>query len=169
MVSASLPPSIERLYDQLRTIQRIAHIGFWEIYVDGVNDRYLTWSEETCVILGIAHDHLQHSFDSFVSFLHPKDRERVLAAIDRASRNKKPLDIECRVERPNGEVRHVHSRGDLTYGDDGQTILFGTVQDITDRIMRQHEAEQNALLLQIASRISHIGGWKFDVGTGHVI
>jgi diguanylate cyclase (GGDEF)-like protein/PAS domain S-box-containing protein len=169
MVSASLSPSIERLYDQLRTVQRIAHIGFWEIYVDGVKDRYITWSEETCVILGIAHDHLQHGFDSFVSFLHPGDRERVLDAIDRASKNEKPLDIECRVERPNGEVRHVHSRGDLTYGDDGQTILFGTVQDITDRIMRQHEAEQNALLLQIASRISHMGGWKFDVGTGHVI
>lgn len=169
MVSPRLLPSIERLNDQLRTVQRIAHIGFWEIHVCGVKDRYITWSEETCVILGIAHDHLQHGFDSFVSFLHPGDRERVLDAIDMAARNKKPLDVECRMRRPSGEIRYVHSRGDLTHGVNGQIILFGTVQDITDRIMRQHEAEQNAALLQIASRISHIGGWKFDIGTGHVI
>lgn len=169
MVSANFSPSIEQLDDRLRTVQRIAHIGFWEIYVDAVEGRYVTWSEETCVILGIRHVDLQHGFDSFVSFLHPGDRERVLNAIDRAARNEGPLDIECRMKRPTGEVRYVHSRGDLIHGNDGQAILFGTVQDITDRIMRQHEAEKNALLLQIASRISHLGGWKFDVGTGHVI
>jgi diguanylate cyclase (GGDEF)-like protein/PAS domain S-box-containing protein len=170
MFFANALPSNERLYDQLRTVQRIAHIGFWEIYVeDRLRDKYIAWSEEASVILGIEHDYLPHNFDSFASFLHPVDRERVLNAINRAVRNEKPLDVECRMKRPSGEVRHVHSRGDLTRGDDGQTVLFGTVQDITERVLRQQEAEQNALLLQIASRISRIGGWKFDVGTDRVI
>ncbi len=96
MLSASLSPSLKRLHDQLRTVQRIAHIGFWEICVD-VSDRYIKWSEEMCAILGIPHDHLQHDFESFVSFLHPGDRKRVLAAIDRASRGEESLDIECRL------------------------------------------------------------------------
>ncbi|MET0961206.1 MAG: EAL domain-containing protein [Noviherbaspirillum sp.] len=169
MFPASLSPSIDRLDDQLRIVQRISNIGFWEICADPAKDRYISWSEETSVILGIAHDSFQHCFNRFVSFLHPEDRERVLDAIDMASRNKKPLDAEWRMRRPTGEVRYVHSRGDLTRDDDGQTILFGTVQDITDRIMRHREAGQNALLLQIASRISHMGGWKFDRGTDRVI
>jgi diguanylate cyclase (GGDEF)-like protein/PAS domain S-box-containing protein len=170
MFFANALPSNERLYGQLRTVQRIAQIGFWEIYVeDRLRDKYITWSEEASTMLDIQHDYLPHDFDSFASFLHPVDRERVLDAIDRAVRNEKPLDVECRMKRPSGEVRHVHSRGDLTRGDDGQIVLFGTVQDITERILRQQEAEQNALLLQIASRISHIGGWKFDVGAEQVI
>ena len=70
MLSASLSPSLKRLHDQLRTVQRIAHIGFWEICIN-VKDRYITWSEEMCAILGIPHDHLQHDFESFVSFCTP--------------------------------------------------------------------------------------------------
>jgi diguanylate cyclase (GGDEF)-like protein/PAS domain S-box-containing protein len=170
MLFANALPSNERLYDQLRTVQRVAQIGFWEIYdEDRLKDKYITWSDEVSTILGIEQDYRQHNFESFASFLHPADRERVLDAIDRALRNEKPLDLECRMTRSSGEVRHVHSRGDLICGDDGQTVLFGTVQDITERILRQQEAEQNALLLQIASRISHMGGWKFDVGADQVI
>jgi diguanylate cyclase (GGDEF)-like protein/PAS domain S-box-containing protein len=170
MFFANALPSNERLYDQLRTVQRIAQIGFWEIYVeDRLTGKYISWSEEASAILDIEHKYLPHNFERFASCLHPVDRERVLNAIDRAVRNEKSLDVECRIKRPSGEVRHVHSRGDLTRGDDGQTVLFGTVQDITERILRQQETEQNALLLQIASRMSHIGGWKFDVGTDQVI
>ena len=49
-------------------------------------------------------------------------------------------DMEYRVVRPNGEVRNVHSRGDVTRDELGRPRrLFGTVQDITER----KRAEEN--------------------------
>jgi hypothetical protein len=58
MVSINALPSNERLYDQLRTVQRIAQIGFWEIYdEDRLKDKYITWSDEVSTILGIEQDY----------------------------------------------------------------------------------------------------------------
>jgi PAS domain S-box-containing protein len=42
--------------------------------------------------------------------------------------------VEYRVVRPNGEVRFVHSQGDVTRDESGRPrCIFGTLQDITER------------------------------------
>ncbi|MDB5729181.1 MAG: hypothetical protein JWQ00_2386, partial [Noviherbaspirillum sp.] len=164
MLPTSLSPSIGRLCDQLHAVQRIAQIGFWEMCAE---NSYLTLSDGTCAILGIKQNDFQHSFDAFLSFVHVSDQRGLLDALAK-SRDGEPPDIEYRIVQPTGAVRYVHAHTALIRGNDGKISYFGTVQDITERVLRQHEAEQNALLLQIASRIAHMGGWKFEPATGRV-
>jgi diguanylate cyclase (GGDEF)-like protein/PAS domain S-box-containing protein len=156
-------PRAQQPDDRLHTVLRIAQLGFWEM---GMPDRSFTLSDEACAILGLEPGR-EHGMDSLLGIIHPADRDLARAAIDRALRGEAPLDIEHRVVRPSGEVRHVHARGLLTRLG-GQPSYLGTVQDITERIARRSEAEQNAMLLQIASRIAHFGGWSYDLASGIV-
>ncbi|MEQ8959938.1 MAG: ATP-binding protein, partial [Coleofasciculus sp. C2-GNP5-27] len=49
-----------------------------------------------------------------------------------------PYNIEFRVIRPNGQIRHVESRGEAIINDQGQVIqLFGISVDMTERKRRQ--------------------------------
>jgi len=66
--------------------------------------------------------------------IHPEDWETTAQARMRLLRGGLRYDLEYRVVRPNGEVRHVHSRVDVTKDDSGRPRrLFGTVQDVTER------------------------------------
>jgi PAS domain S-box-containing protein len=60
-------------------------------------------------------------------------------------------DVEHRIIRPSGELRTVHSQGDLKKDASGRPCqMFGTVQDITDRKRTQDKIrEQEAELQQI--------------------
>ena len=165
MSSSRALSSLERTDDRLRAIQRIAQLGFWEMQIP---DQCLVLSDETCAIFGIAQAKRKYDLDAFLVFTHPADRERVRTAIVSTVRDRVPLDIEHRIVRPGGEVRHVHARGALSAGAGGRRTYFGTVQDITEPVLRQREAEQQALLLQIASRIGHMGGWQYDSATDRV-
>jgi diguanylate cyclase (GGDEF)-like protein/PAS domain S-box-containing protein len=149
--------------ERLKIVLRIAQIGFWEMRMQ---DRCFTLSGEACEILGLAPGR-EHCMEQLLDAVHPADLDRAREAVERALSGVAPLDIEHRVLRPSGEVRHVQARGLLTELN-GEPGYLGTVQDITERVRRQDEARQNAMLLQIASRIAHIGGWSYDVASGSV-
>ena len=62
------------------------------------------------------------------------------AALAEALRGGARYDVEYRVIHPDGQVRIVHSQGDVTRSDTGlPRRIFGTMQDITD--FRRAEAE----------------------------
>ncbi len=59
-------------------------------------------------------------------------------------------DVEYRVVRPNGEVRLVHSQGDVMWDESGRPRrMFGTVQDITER----KQAEQRLVAQHTVTQI----------------
>jgi diguanylate cyclase (GGDEF)-like protein/PAS domain S-box-containing protein len=147
----------------LKVVLRIAQIGFWEMRMQ---DRAFMLSREACEILGMTRCS-DIDMAELMALIHPADSDRVRAAVELAVSGQAPLDIEHRIIRPSGEVACVHARGLLTELG-GQPSYLGTVQDITERTRRRIEAQQNAMLLQIASRIAHIGGWSYDVVTGLV-
>ncbi len=74
---------------------------------------------------------------------------------------------ESRVFRPTGEVRIVHSQGEVKRDTSGRPILmFGTVQDITDRKRAEEALKRSEAYLSDAQRLSHTGsfGWRPDSG-----
>jgi diguanylate cyclase (GGDEF)-like protein/PAS domain S-box-containing protein len=157
---------MERLDDRLNVVQRIAQLGFWEMRAQ---DWHLTLSDEACAICGIETGNRELSFNAFLLFVLQADRERVRAAFDRTMQGGVPLDIEHRIVQPSGAMRRVHARAELLLGNDGLTVCFGTVHDMTELVRRQEEAEQNNLLLQIAGRIAHVGGWRYESATGRLV
>ncbi|MGM9516143.1 PAS domain S-box protein [Roseateles sp. DB2] len=82
----------------------------------------------------------QVSHETWLSRVHPEDRERVRLASQRSQGGKVPFDETYRVVWPGGEVRHVRSRAQELQSLRGDPLGFvGMVEDITER--RAFEAQ----------------------------
>jgi PAS domain S-box-containing protein len=120
--------------------QRVAQVGWWERdYLSG----HVSLSDEACRILGVQPLDLPQWQKRWVSLIHPEDREKTAAASEIALAGGPRYDVEYRVVRPDGAVRVVHSRGDVTRDDSGAPVRqFGVMQDITE--LRRTEDELRA-------------------------
>ncbi|MCK5386298.1 MAG: PAS domain S-box protein [Gammaproteobacteria bacterium] len=138
---------------RLAEAQNIAHVGSWDLDLL-TND--LQWSEETFRIFEVNPVLVKPSYEGFVSFIHPDDRERVNQAYQDSLQTKLPYNIEHRLLMPDGRVKFVNEQCDTEYNDEGQAIRsYGTVQDITER-KRTDEA-----IKTIASAVSSTAGDDF--------
>jgi PAS domain S-box-containing protein len=132
--------------------QRISHVGYWER--DLLTDRII-WSDETYRIFGLRPQESPMDLVSLQQRVHPEDRKQVFTAIKEALEGGPPYDLEYRVLRPMGEVGIVHSRGDIKRDSSGlPTIMFGMVQDVTDRNQTEQERER---LRQLEGELARIG------------
>jgi PAS domain S-box-containing protein len=119
---------------RLEEAQRIAHVGHWE---RDLRTGVITWSDEIYRILGL--ERQVSPPNVWEHLIHPEDRERILLAIEEAQRSIVRYDVEYRIIRPDGEVRFLHSRGDIIRDEHGELCrAFGVSQDITER--KQAEA-----------------------------
>jgi two-component system cell cycle sensor histidine kinase/response regulator CckA len=127
---------------KLAEAQRVAHVGYWEN--DLVADR-ITWSDETYRILGLRKTEDAPSQAEFLARIHPDDLARHADVTRRAQQARERYDLEYRLVRPDGEIRIVHSVGEVKWDSDGKPLrAFGIVQDITDRKL----AERGMLLFR---------------------
>ena len=155
----------------LEEAQRVAHLGYW---VWDLETNHLIWSDETYRIFGLTPQEGLIDLDKVREMIHPDDRDAVFRTAGEAVRSGARADCEHRLFRPNGEMRIVHSLGDLKKDSSGRPYqMFGTTQDITDR-KRAEEAlqrmsgsfqESNARLEE-AQRIAHVGHWDWNLETG---
>ena len=149
-------------------IQSVAQVGSWELDVDS-NGLY--WSEGIYRIFGVSHSEFQACFSSFFGFVHPDDREGLMAAQQRALAGEAPLDLVHRILRPNGEVHYVRERATLLVSDVDQRItLVGTVQDVTDEHNQEQALRKQAHVLNDvlgrlsrACRLGQIGAWEVQL------
>jgi PAS domain S-box-containing protein len=142
---------------QLRQAQEIAHIGSWEW---DLRTGAVTRSAELCWILGRSPEEFGASSRLSYDHIHPDDRERVQAALERAIATRQPYDIDYRIVRPDG-VGFIDSRGLVMCDEEGTPLrVLGTSRDVTDR--KQAEAR-----LQLADRMASIG--LLAAGVAHEI
>jgi signal transduction histidine kinase len=83
------------------------------------------------------------TFDDLIAFLHPDDRQPVLAAAAELRQDRPYVDMEFRFVRPTGEVRHVLARASVQRDEQGQAFgTLGAVFDITDRKRLEEQLSQ---------------------------
>jgi PAS domain S-box-containing protein len=131
--------SLER---QLAAAEQISHIGSWEWDVGG---NQLSWSDELYRIYGLEPRSREVTFDLFLSFLHPDDRERVgKHVIDAMNRRGRFQWLE-RVVRADGEIRDLDTVGEVVLDELGRvTALVGTCRDVTDERRRDESLRRYA-------------------------
>ncbi|TAN76898.1 MAG: PAS domain S-box protein, partial [Gallionella sp.] len=115
----------------LNEAQQLVHLGSWEL--DLVADS-LTWSNESFYIFEVDPDRRDISYQTFVSIVHPDDRDFVDRAYTTSVREKSTYDIEHRLLFADGRIKWVHERCVTFYDEDGKPLRsVGTTQDITER------------------------------------
>ncbi|MDO8141108.1 MAG: EAL domain-containing protein [Candidatus Brocadiales bacterium] len=134
---------------RLAEAQRIAHLGNWEWDIIK-NEVY--WSYEAYRMFGLTQENFISTYEMFLNYVHPDDREFVKKSFAETLSNKKPLDIDHRVILKDASVRIVHERAVVIYDNMGKAVrMVGTVQDITER---KHAEEEVSLLKTLTLSIS---------------
>ena len=153
---------------KLEEAQRIAHVGYWDRDLDAGR---ITLSDEGGRIFGLQPEDrvvdLTVWHERWQTLIHPEDRPRAAAAAAAALAGGPRYDVEYRVVHRTGEVRIVHSQGDVIRDASGRPVrMFGIMQDITDR-KRAEEAlrRERERYLAEAQRLSHTGSWALDVAS----
>ncbi|HUJ79217.1 MAG TPA: PAS domain S-box protein [Nitrospiria bacterium] len=128
----------KRAEDRLRTsewllteAQRVAHIGNWNWEI---SSNTITWSDEMYRMFGLTPQQGPITYETFLSRIHPEDRDEVNRVTHAALQDCRPFDHDRRVVWPDGTVRVYHSRGAVEVDAGGKPArMYGTAQDVTDR------------------------------------
>jgi PAS domain S-box-containing protein len=141
----------------LEEAQRVTHVGYW---VWDLQTNRLIVSDEYCHILGLTPTKGPIDLAIVSEIIHPEDREYVFRTAEEAVRSGERADCEHRILRPNGEMRIVHSLGDLKRDSSGRPYqMFGTTQDITDRKRGEEALRRSQFYLSEGQRLAHMGSW----------
>lgn len=128
----------------LTKAQQIARIGSWDW---NILSGALSWSDEIYRIFGLSPQAFGATYEAFLSYIHPDDRQNVIDAVNATLNEGRLYSIEHRVVQPNGDIRFVHEQGEIYYDETGKPVqMIGTVHDITNR----KQAESQTLKLSQA-------------------
>jgi PAS domain S-box-containing protein len=144
---------------RLRRAQRIAHLGNWE---RDLETDTLLCSEEMRRIFGWTKN-TEVTYETFLETIHPDDRATLRDARARALDGDASLDVEYRIQRPDGEERIVHERGEVHREDGHPVRLTGTVLDITERKKMEEEVRESRMALAEAQKIAQTGHLTIDL------
>jgi len=137
--------SLQENEKSLAEAQKMAHIGNWDWNL--ITDE-MHWSKETYRIFGLSPRKFAPTYNEYLNFIHPDDRECVDNAAKRAM-NGKPYSIDHRIVLANGEVRTVHAQSEVIFDEDNNpTRVKGIVQDITERKQAEEKIQSLANIVE---------------------
>lgn len=117
--------------EQLRLALEAAHMGSWDW---DIASNKITWFNNLEVIFGLSPGSFDGSYQSFITRVHPQDRERVERAVLRAIEEAAEYNIEFRIVQPNGTIRWTANQGQVYYDQTGKPVgMAGICIDISDR------------------------------------
>ncbi|PYY02902.1 MAG: hypothetical protein DMG64_09845, partial [Acidobacteria bacterium] len=121
----------------------------WDVETGGV-----TWFAQLPALRELAPD---GKFESWRKVIHPEDKPKVDAAIERLLREGS-ADIELRLLRPDGQVVWLSERGELYHDETGKSHCLGIVMDITERKRNEEilrRSEKMAAIGRLGATIAH--------------
>ncbi len=139
---------LEKSEFNLKEAQRIAKIGHWEL---DIPNNILYWSDEVYRIFNLDKHNFEATYESFLNFIHPEDREYVNNRYNDSIKNHTPYNITHRIKLKNGTIKYVREIGKTFYDKNKAVRSIGTVQDITDRVLAEQklnsQLKRNQLIL----------------------
>jgi PAS domain S-box-containing protein len=98
-------------------------------------DMMVSCSDELARIFGISPVEFLVGQGESMKFVHPDDRDRVADELARTATEREPVDIEFRILRPDGAIRHVREVSEFLVDEKGDQTnrRIGTVHDISER------------------------------------
>ncbi len=146
---------LKRSQTQLAEAQRLAHIGSWEW---DMATNTVTWSEELYRIHGLSPQEFEVTPESAFDPVHPKDREVVEKAVERALKDHSPFSLDLRIVHPDGTVRILHARGSVVLDEAGKPIrMLGTSQDVTEQRSTAQQLEESEERFRTAFESAPLG------------
>ncbi|MBD6616391.1 PAS domain S-box protein [Komarekiella sp. 'clone 1'] len=107
--------------------------------------------------------------NSWVDGVHPEDRDRLMAKLERQKRGEATSE-EYRILQPDGSMRWIWDRGFAMQNEQGYVYSCGgVVEDITERKQAEESLRQSEARLSLALEAAHMGIWDCNLITNHTI
>ena len=146
LARAQAEESLADLVTRVDSAQHLANMGDYDWHIPTDTN---TWSDQLFRIYGHEPQSFHPSYETFLSLIHPDDRDRITALHQHAYATGEPYQMIERIVRPDGEVRYLSSNGEVIMDADGQPVrMRGTCIDITDRVLADRERERIAARFQ---------------------
>lgn len=139
--------AIEEARERMALAVDSGHAGIWHI---DVGAREAHWDDWVFRQYGREPTGQPVRYTDWVEWLHPDDRERVLAEIREAMRGKFVAGVEFRVIWPDGSVHHLRSAIRVVTGGDGRPVrLIGLNWDVTAQRLAEASLRRERELLEV--------------------
>ncbi|MBA1138663.1 PAS domain-containing protein [Mesorhizobium neociceri] len=138
----------------LAEAQSLSHSG-----VAAYNEtKILYGSEEIYRIWGVDPAQGIPSLEAVIQQVHPDDRDRMRAQVQRAVDEKRDYSIAYRIILPDGTTKHLEAIGRPAFSANGELVEIVTTQiDVTERKKAEDRLRRSEAHLAEAQRLSHIG------------
>ena len=149
---ARLSGELTRSEAYLEEAQRLSHTGSfgWRVFTGEI-----VWSKESFRIFGYDQS-LAVTLDMVLQRVHPEDRALVQTTLDRASRDGKDFDYECRLLTA-GSTKYVHVVAHAVGDQADQLEFIGAVMDVTEAKRVEEQMHQARADLAHVARVMTIG------------
>jgi PAS domain S-box-containing protein len=148
--------ALRRSESYLAEAQRLTHTGSWVWQVAGRDAVHL--SEEWYRIYGFDPEEGMPGWEKRLQRVHPEDRAKWQATINRAICEKSEYEVEFRILLPGGTVKHIHTVGHPVLNAAGDLTEFvGSATDITERKRAEDALRQAQADLAHVSRVTTMG------------
>jgi PAS domain S-box-containing protein len=125
------------------------------------------WSEETFRIYGYDPS-TQPTVQHVLERVHPEDKPLIQEGMDRASREGKACEVECRLLLPDDSVKHVHIVAHPSKNESGIIQFIGAVMDVTATKQAEEKLRRSEAYLAQGQNISHTGSFGWSVASGEI-
>ncbi len=143
VIAAQVAFAVERTRTEEQARRREEHLRFaldaasmgtwdWDLVTNDVQ-----WSDNLARIHGLPEGAFDGTFGSYEREIHPDDRSRVFASIQKALNEGVPHDVEYPIVAPDGTVRWCEGKGRVEYDGGRPARMSGVCMMVT----RRKEAE----------------------------
>ena len=126
--------------ERLNEVEATAQLGSWSWDIEA---DVVSWSDELYRIYGLAPQSMPITYAGVLELVHPDARARLDELVQRCYQRGEPYVITHQVVLPDGSVRWHQGRGRVEMSGGRPVRMFGTAQDVTDRVLGEQALRQS--------------------------
>ncbi|RUR72293.1 PAS domain-containing protein [Chlorogloeopsis fritschii PCC 9212] len=151
---------------QLRIALEAARMGTWKW---DILANQVTFSENLKTLFGLKEDTTHKSYETFLSYVHPEDRDRVNNSLHEAIETRAECELEFRVVLPDNSICWLVNKGVVFRDTSGKAVqMLGVDMDITKRKQSEDNLQQSEERFQILARATNDVVWDWNLVTNQL-
>lgn len=152
--------------EQLLDAQQLTRMGNWIFNtVTGQSN----WSDQVYALFGAERKEGESTFDVLDRHVFPEDIVKIRELAGRAITQGIPYQSQYRITRADGQFRVIATMARPDHDKEGNLVLKGICQDITERWEAEEKLRRSEALLAEAQRMANLGSWEWNVGANEVL
>jgi PAS domain S-box-containing protein len=149
---------------RLKQAEHIAKVGYWNYDFDG---KKLETSDEIWNILETPQLKAEIILKDYVEFVHPADRENILALYLKSKESTLPFSHDFRIVLKTGKTKFLKAKGTFVRNQKGEIVRsIGTIQDISELKEKETVLDKYSRQLKEIQELTRTGYFEMNLSTG---